>query len=316
MPKYFNEENFIILGSGNQILYRKPTINEVYQMIINEEHCSLINESVFKNNIFENLLNYVNKNEKDVICFNTEKLKDYFPIKSKVFRILSKNKNRNNYKLYIVKYNFNSKEDVKHILEVVCDFQPSNVDVNLIYNDIKNSSAMFTPLKKSKEFGILWIYKNISSLNDFKHEFIHYLEWIDGIYGKNINFELNEDNEYFKDQDLFMKIFHLDDSDLDYIFDRYEYETLLNDFLNILVEIKKMYFQNLTEYDFAKRICYDLKKVESNKEYLNRIKNIDYFQKYFNSDNIYYSLMMIIGYFCMNYKIMNIKNHIFGNFDK
>ena len=45
MNNYFN--TFKIFDSKNQVLYRKLTFEEVYQMIINEERGTLINESVF-----------------------------------------------------------------------------------------------------------------------------------------------------------------------------------------------------------------------------------------------------------------------------
>ncbi len=85
MNNYFN--TFKIFDSKNQVLYRKLTFEEVYQMIINEERGTLIKESVFKINLFKNLFNNINKKNKIVKCFNTEELKDYFPIKSKIFKI-------------------------------------------------------------------------------------------------------------------------------------------------------------------------------------------------------------------------------------
>lgn len=312
--KYFN--TFKIFDSHNQILYRKPSFEEIYLSIINEEKNNIINESVFENKIFKDLFNYLKNMNKLIECFNTEMLKDYFSIKSKVFKILSKNKNRNNYKLYIVYNDFSNFENVKNILNEICNFKVEDNEVNLIYDDIKNSSGLFTPLTKSKEFGILWLYKDKSSINDFKHKFIHYLEWVDGIYGKNIKIDLNKDDEYFEGQNKFLKLFHLEKKELNYIFDRYEYQTLLNNFLDLLEEIKKKYFLNLTEYEFAKRICFDLKKIERNDEYLDKIKDIFYLKEYLTSHEVNYELAMIIGYFCMDYKEMNIKNHIFGRFQK
>lgn len=313
MPKYFN--TFRIFDSQNQILYRKPSFQEVYLSIINEEKNNIINESVFKTEIFKNLFNDLKNENKLIKCFHTEMLKDYFPIKSKIFKILSKNKNRNNYKLYIIYGDFSNFENVKNVLNEICNFKVENKDINLIYGDIKNSSGLFTPLNKSIEFGILWLYKNKSTINDFKHEFIHYLEWIDGIYGKNIKIDLNEDEEYFENQNKFLKLFHLDEEDLEYIFDKYEYQTLLNNFLDLLEEIKQKHFLNLTGYEFAKRICFNLKKIGSNDEYLDKIKNLSYLNEYLNSNEVNYPLAMVIGYICMDYKVMNIKNHIFGKFN-
>jgi hypothetical protein len=51
-------------------------------------------------------------------------------------------------------------------------------------------------------------------------------------------------------------------------------------------------------------------KNETVKQYLDKINSF----KYFNELNSNYDLAMIVGYNCLNYKITNIRNHIFGRF--
>jgi len=310
--QYFN--TFKIYGSKNQILNRKPSFDEVYQMILNRETNNIINESVFKIDIFKQLFDYINNISNIIKCFNTEQLKEYFPINSKVFKILSKNKNRNNYKLYIVNDKFDTIDDVKNVLTTICSFKPSDEDIQSIYEDITNSTGMFTPLINNKEFSILWLYKDVSTLKDFKHEFIHFLEWINGIYGKNIKIDIAENIDLFEDQTLFEQIFNLNEEDIQYIFDKNEYQTLLNDFIQQLQSIKYIYFHNNSDFEFARKIIYNLFKNnrETNKQYLERIQQYKYFLKLNPKKS--YSFAMIIGYNYLNYKIMNIKNHIYGMF--
>ena len=86
---YFNE--FIAPSLRNQVLFRKPTFDEVYEMLMNKR--SLICEDVFKLNIFEKFYDKIKNTNQIIECFDTEDLKDYFPIKSKIFKALCKNKN-------------------------------------------------------------------------------------------------------------------------------------------------------------------------------------------------------------------------------
>jgi hypothetical protein len=308
--KYFN--NIIIFTErNNQILFRKPTFNEVYQSIISGLDKNVITESVYKTEIFQELFNNITNAGKQIQLFTTEKLKEYFPIKSKVFKILCKNRNQNNYKLYVICDTYNSKEQVKNVLMNVCaDDKFDEEDVELIYYKLKHAFAMFSMLKNSKEFGILWL-KPTNKIYEFAHEFVHYLEFINGFYGNDINVNFNDNVKLFENEDEFKSIFNLSPEDLHYIFSKEEYQTLLNDFLINLQRLKQKYFVNQTDFQFARYISYHLfRDNESIIDYLNKIKNFDYF----NELNTEYDFAMIVGYNCLNFKIMNIKNHIFGKF--
>jgi len=304
--KYFN-----IFKIKNQIMYEKPTFDEIYQMIIHRENKNIINESVFKLSLFEQLFNYI-KNLGKITCFTTDRLLDFFPINSKVFKILNHNKNLNNYKLYIFKDNFSTKDDIKNILEQTCgdEFNITEDVLNLIYEDLNSSYAMFTGLEDRKDFGIIWLYKDNFNIDDIQHEFIHYLEWMDKEYGRKINI----DGLYFDEQETFQLMFLITNNDFEYIFDKSEYQTLLNNFLNQLENLKDKYFKELSDYRFARYIVFNIlrDKNESVKQYLNKVQSFKYFKELLLCST--FGFEMVVGYNCLNYKITNIKNHIFGRF--
>ena len=310
MKKYFNK--FMIFSeNSNQILNRKPTFDEVLRSIKNNLYNNdIITESVFKSELFKSLFNDIKT--KSQLFFTTEDLKQYFPINSKIFKILSKNKNQNKYKLYVFHNDFSNKEIVKTCLLNICaDNTFDDNDINSVFYGLNNAFGMFTVIPNNNEFAMLWV-KTDQSLEDFSHEFIHYLEWIGGIYGRNIKIDLSEENSLFENEDEFKLLFDLRDDDIEYIFNKAEYQTLLNDFLNILTNLKQKYYSNLTGHQFSRQICFLLlrDKHETVKQYLDKINSFEYF----NELNSNYDLAMIVGYNCLNYKITNIKNHIFGRF--
>ena len=244
---YFNE--FIAPSLRNQVLFRKPTFDEVYEMLMNKK--SLICEDVFKLNIFEKFYDKIKNTNQIIECFNTEDLKDYFPIKSKIFKALCKNKNLNFYKLYVIKIdyeNFKFDNFLKNIIKnnkIQNTYQKNHLLD--IFKMMKNDKALFTYNKQNKEFGIIWINENNFSLDDIKHEFIHYYEWIKNNY---LKYNKKEESLKFENSDYFLKIFNVNEDIFDYIFDRNEYQTLLNEFdiivkqMNVIGENKK-----IDEYD-------------------------------------------------------------------
>lgn len=314
MTKYFN--HFKMYGYNiNQALYRKPTFNEIYEMIMAKH---IISEYVFDSTKFQKLYDFILKENKSINCFTTQKLLEFFDIKSKIFKILSKNKNINSYQLYVV-ITDKSNENIKNIITEICADIDKNVlddeDIQIIYKSFRLAAGLFTPLNDSTDFGILWLSDKID-LNTFAHEFIHYIEWLSGIYGKDIKINLDENETYFSDQDLFLKMFNCAEPDLDYIFNKFEYQTLLNDFLNSLENIyQKYYSDKISQYEFARLINYhfynDCKNISA---YLNKVNSFEYFDELNKNDS--FGLIMVVGYNCIKYKQMNISNHIFGKFKK
>lgn len=306
--KYFNTFKL-----KNQILFQRPSFEEVYEMIINNEKKTIINESVFKFELFEELFNYL-KTTSTITCFTTEKLLDFFPINCKIFKILRKNKNQNLNKLYIIKEQYSSKNTIKKLLKKICkdEFIISNDLIDDIFNDLKDCNAYFTGLSERKDFGILWLYENKFNIVDLQHEFIHYLEWFDKEYASNFNIK----NLNLDELTNFQIMFEISNNDLDYILDKHEYQVLINEFLNELTILKNNYYNQLTNYKFARHICFNLLRDnhESVDAYLNKIKSFKYFNELFSSES--FGFEMIVAYNCLDYKIMNIKNHIFGKFKK
>ena len=309
MNSYFNNFKFF---SNNQPLYRKPTFNELYNSLISEH---VISEYVFESDLFQSLYNYIKENKnKPIHLFTTQKLLEFFNPKTKIFKVLQKNKNLNNYQLYVV-VSDKSQEHIQNVIKLICaDFNENpldNEDIEAIYDLFKFADGLFTPLIHSTEFGILWL-SDTANLTTFTHEFIHYIEWISGIYGKNIKINLDDNCEYFKGQAEFLKLFKGDETDLQYIFNKYEYQTLLNEFLDLLSKIYKNLDDNISEYEFAKDVNYYLFNDCSDVlTYLNKVKTFKYFKE-LNKNS--FGLMMVVGYNCLKYKQMNIKNHIFGRF--
>jgi hypothetical protein len=195
------------------------------------------------------------------------------------------------------------------LTEVVDDYDDS--ELKNFYYELQGCDAIFSRDNVNKEFGIIWL-NNKSSITDFQHEFIHYLEWINGIYFTKHHAEL--DTNYFPEQYMFTEIFRLTDEQCDYIFESNEYQTLVNDFLNTLLKLKQMYFTEISNHEFAQDIVYSLFKNRSEDicDYLQRVKQCEYFNELYKLNKICFA--MIVGYNCLNYKIQNLKNHIFGFF--
>ena len=106
----------------------------------------------------------------------------------------------------------------------------------------------------------------------------------------------------------------------EYISNDKEFETLLNDFLDLLVNIKDKYFKNLSEYDCARKFVDELiyknnmlsLKIISKEDYLKGLKNLNYFDDLKNKT----SFLMIVFYVLIQYRLETIKHHIFGKFSK
>ena len=142
-----------------------------------------------------------------------------------------------------------------YFVDIFYDGEFDENDINSVFYGLKHAFGMFTVIPNNNEFAMLWV-KNNQSLEDFSHEFIHYLEWVGGIYGRNIKIDLSEENRLFENEDEFKSLFDLRDDDIEYIFNKAEYQTLLNDFLNKLTNLKQKYYSNLTGHQFARKICF------------------------------------------------------------
>jgi hypothetical protein len=110
--EYFNK--ILINGYSDQEKYRKL----IYQDLKNIQICkNIINEDVYFNKDFFDLYTYIKINGK-YIFLDTNKLLEYFPYKSKIFKIISKKTKRNYKQLYIIKTD-GSEEDIIEILKTI-----------------------------------------------------------------------------------------------------------------------------------------------------------------------------------------------------
>lgn len=312
--EYF--ESYILKNTNHY----KLSYKQLYDILIFEQNKKIINQSVYNKTEFQELFQYINTNELDIIPKSREELMQFFPVKSKPFKVLShslkKCSNQNIYNLIFIKTNFLNKQNIKQNINQICE-NKKQINIDKLYEALQISNAVFMPsnnksIENKYKPSILWMNKNKLILEDLFHEFIHYLEWIDQIYlSGNIN-----DKLYFTDINImnqFCLLFNLTVFQLQYIFDKIEYQTLLNDFLNLLVNLKLKYFIEYSGNQFARYITFNVtkKQNETDIEYLNRIKNF----KYFNQLNQDLSLAMIIGYNLIGFKYINIRNHIFGKFN-
>lgn len=280
---------------------------------------SIIYETVYDDILFKDLYNDMNK----IYEKSPHELAQYFPIKSEFYKKL--NKINDSYKhLYFYKCDFESSNFYK-ILKELSDGQ---IDDDILIekaNDIqnkvsKNTEGAFIWFKENDYFGIMFLntLKNLG-IKTLKHEFLHYFNWAKGNVSNDL---IGNSNTYYRDIVLIQKYLNSNfgDKNFNYITNNKEFETLLNDFLNILINIKEKYFKELPNYDVARKFCNDLilknsslsSNIISKKDYLKNISKLDYFNDLKNKT----SFLMIIFYILIQYRLEIIKHHIFGKFSK
>ena len=123
-----------------------------------------------------------------------------------------------------------------------------------------------------------------------------------------------DENLYVEEFDIMKKYFNITGDEFRYITQDKEYETLLNDFLDLLKKVKKIFFKNLSGHDFAYEICESLfiertsSMFESNEHYIKRIISLDYYDILEGQS----SFLMFIIYNLLDEKLGNVKNHIYS----
>ena len=282
---------------------------------------NVIYETVFRNIIFEQFYNLLKKNSltNTNISFKTSELENYFP-KSWIITRYLKQSNPNTHFLYISILNdFKNKEELLNHLNF-WKFEEFKIDDETflkIYNEIQNSRAEFFEFNTNKYS--LMILKKDFTIDDIRHEFGHYINWLkdkEERFESNVASFLNIGEENFKGLEYFLKIFKCSLDSLNYMMREGEYETLLNDFLNSLKDIKSKYYSNLSNYEFAKFISENL--LLTSDKYTSVINYLEEIQKlpFFNDIKNKIEFKFILYHNILGVKITNIKNHIFGFFGK
>jgi len=309
-----NLNQIMIEGCNN---FKPALILKDLNNIIIED--SIIFETVYDNSLFQNLYD----NLDNIYEKSPHELAQYFPIKSDIYKKL--NKVNDTYKhLYFYKCNFlstNFYQILKELSNGKINEKILQKTVTEIENKVsKNTEGVFIWFKGNEYFGIMLLNTlKTLGIKTLKHEFIHYFEWAKGNISPDY---VGDENVYEKEISLIQKYLNSNFTikNFEYITNEKEFETLLNDFLDLLVKIKSKYFNNLTNYETAKKFCSELilknsiisSEIQSKEEYLINLTNLIYFNDLKNKT----SFLMIIFYILIQYRIETIKHHIFGKFSK
>ena len=285
-------------------------------------HNDIINEDVLKDETINELFNNVIKNKRTLM--NIEEILDYIPLNTNWYRLLRK-----------------SKYDRHRLYVDICDFSATNFFNELKYfskDKISNDELIFKAIELASkltehtdgafitfdnhtEFGIMFINETKGlNLFTFKHELLHYLNWIKGSYKNPVT---ADESFYEKEINIICSIINKNFSSdyLEYLTSSHEYDSLLNNFLDLLKNIKSKYFNDMKPHDFAKMIVGIIKKNygsmncseitrETDEDYCRKLMSYDFFKEIKNQA----SFDMIVFFMMIKHKVTNITNHIYGSF--
>lgn len=287
----------IIDAQANQEIFKKLSGQKLN--ISSEQN--LMTEDVIRTNDFQELYSEIQNSDSDYLFFGSGELKNFFPYKSKIYKILDKNGKRNYKQLYIFKVNSTLKSISKAIKYISGDNDYTE-DIYAIFEELTEANGLFAH-GDFNNFSIIFLDKNEINIEIFKHEFIHYLEWLGRTYKKD-EFESDIDN---KIKEQFENKFKVDDYVVDYLLSNIEYSTLLNESYQIIYDSLK-YFNSRKE-----TIQFFFKsKFESNEFYLERLTNWEHFNLI--KDKLAFKFIVLHN--ILNYKVTNIRNPMYGFFLK
>ena len=283
---------------------------------------SILKESVIRDETVEALFNYIStKNDKRTLM-TLKEVMEYVPVGAKQFKTLQK-ANKSKFKLYVDICNFSSTD---FFLELKYFSQDAIPNDKLIEKSIELTSKLnkyteggFVTFNGNDEFGILFLNsRNGVNITTFKHEFLHYLNWIKGAF-KSFT---TADESFYKEEIAAIRK-HMNpqfyQDHFDYMTASNEYESLLSNFLDLLKEVKNDYFKDMDGSEFARMIC-DIIEFRHSRHNLGETDTFDtYFKRlseqvFFNNVKKNLSFVMVVFFELIDNKTTNIKNHIFGYF--
>ena len=298
--------------------------NDLYSALYLEDldkirvHDDIIDESVLRDDVLQELFDYSTSNRRTLMT--VKEVMNHLPIGSKQYKTLKKSSS-NEHRLYVDICDFSGTDFFEELKYFSKNELPNNVliakSVELTNKLNRYTEGGFITFDNHREFGILFLNaKTGVNMFTFKHEIIHYFNWVKGAFKTSTSAEESfYENEVKAIHNSINPNFYVDN--LTYVTSSNEYESLLNNFLDLLKDIKRKYFNEMTRYDFAKMIVnvieYRRSKLSGDEgwdEYFNRLKS----QQFFKDLKKQSSFSMIVFFNLINYKVTNIKNHIFGVF--
>lgn len=271
---------------------------------------SIIDESVYRDEWFDDFFAYAS-NVKQFMEHSSSLMK-YFKNSPGIQKTLGNHHGD----LYFEFLNFNRANfyfSLKKFTKEKVDENTLIATASDIFSKSKYSNGITITFPNERNFCLIFIDSSCSidrQKNSLKHEFIHYLEWLEGKHKTTTSFD---DNYYKEELRLLHKYLNVYKENLDYATSSNEYMTLLNDFLESLKHVKSKWYKDLANYDFSKKIVELLfrKSEESNEDYLKRVSKLVVFRMLKDKS----SFLMVLFFNMINEKTTNIKNHIFGYFN-
>jgi len=272
---------------------------------------SIIMEDIFKLDEFVKLLDFIRSSEEDNMILNPREMADYFPVKSKIRRKLLKP--YFDKPLYVSLIDENSIDNIENAVSFWTNLNEDNEEFRRFVADVYNSFSDATALfyMSDSEKGIMFLKKDEFSIEDLRHEFIHYYRWA---LKDDTNEEIDVDDLYKKYRIQLAEMeesFDCTEDDFEYfcIFD--EFETLLNDAVDSLLEIRDSMFSDLSHSEYAdlvfRTFFYDKKKMNSI-GYLDKLLQSSFLNEIKNR----ISLKFIVFNVVIGYNVNRMKTHIFS----
>ncbi len=145
-------------------------------------HNDIINESILKDEIIQELFNHCIKNDKTLM--SVEEVMSKIPANNKWYKILKRSKSHE-HRLYVDICNFSGTSFYDELKYFSKNEIPNDILINkaiqLSLKFTEHTDSGFVTFDNHKEFGILCLNSKMGkNIFTFKHELIHYFNWIIG----------------------------------------------------------------------------------------------------------------------------------------
>lgn len=270
----------------------------------------IINEVVYRDEWFDNFFDYASKSRR--LTEHSSSLIEYFDGAPAIQKTLRKHHGD----LYLEFLNFKKADfyiSLKWFTKDKVDENALIDKANDLYAKSKFSDGITVSFPDERRFALIYIDSSkpiVEQKSALKHEFIHYLEWLEGKHKQTYSVDL----DYYEDElKLLHKHFGIYADHLSYATSSDEYITLLNSFMELLDSVRIKLYKDFSGRDFAVKIVELLfkKNDETNEEYLLRIKKLVFFNMLKDKP----AFLLVVFFNMINEKVTNIKNHIFGYFN-
>lgn len=276
----------------------------------NNLYKKLINEDVFKDDDFSKLLSFLKELNSDSILLTPKKLAEFFPVSSKVRKTLLKKTFKSN--LYVAIVDPESFEDIsKHIksyLKIASKAETNQITLSILNAFEDEASAVFFT---NNDKGMMFLRKGEFNLGDLKHEFMHFCRWATYDETEEVLDVNSLPEKRSKTLSRFMVLFDVDEYTINYFCQKNEFETILNNGIDSVKEMKAELFADMDEKAFRdfvmKTLFFDEKRSDPDK-YLDSLEDSEIFD--FIISHI--SLKFIVFNVVIGNKVQSIKTHLFS----